>query len=388
MKPRAVLVDVSIDQGGCFETSRADDPLRPDLRGRRDPALLRHQHAGRGADHLDLRPDQRDPALRARAGRARRGRRAGARPGPAPGRQRRRRRGHPRGRRRRHRFALHPARRGARRARRLRSQLERRAMAATTQTTLRNFIGGEFVDSAERRDRGRPQPVDRRGHRAGAAVERGATSTAAVAAAKAAFETWSVDDPGRALDCAAEVRRRDRGARRRARRPRVGQRRQAARRRAVGRGAGDGRQHPLLRRRRAQHGGQGVGRVPRGPDLDHPPRAGRRRRPDRAVELPDDDGDLEDRPGAGDRQHARPQAGRDDAGHVAEARRDRGRALPARRLQRHLRPRRADRRAARHAPRRRHGLADRLAGHRQVDRRARRPTRSSACTSSSAAMRR
>ena len=31
----AVLVDVAIDQGGCFETSRADDPLRPDLRGRR-----------------------------------------------------------------------------------------------------------------------------------------------------------------------------------------------------------------------------------------------------------------------------------------------------------------------------------------------------------------
>ena len=29
MKKRAVLVDVSIDQGGCFETSRADDPLGP-----------------------------------------------------------------------------------------------------------------------------------------------------------------------------------------------------------------------------------------------------------------------------------------------------------------------------------------------------------------------
>ena len=35
MKPGAVLVDVSIDQGGCFETSRADDALGPDLRGRR-----------------------------------------------------------------------------------------------------------------------------------------------------------------------------------------------------------------------------------------------------------------------------------------------------------------------------------------------------------------
>ena len=27
MKRHAVLVDVSIDQGGCFETSRPDDPL-------------------------------------------------------------------------------------------------------------------------------------------------------------------------------------------------------------------------------------------------------------------------------------------------------------------------------------------------------------------------
>ena len=62
MKKGAVLVDVSIDQGGCFETSRADDPLRPDLRGRRRHALLRGQHARRGPDHLDLRADQRDAA--------------------------------------------------------------------------------------------------------------------------------------------------------------------------------------------------------------------------------------------------------------------------------------------------------------------------------------
>ena len=43
---------------------------------------------------------------------------------------------------------------------------------------------------------------------------------------------------------------------------------------------------------------------------------------------------------------------------------------------------------ARHPRRRRHGLAHRLGRDRQVDRRARRPTRSSACTSSSAARRR
>ena len=32
MQPGSVLVDVAIDQGGCFETSRADDARRADLR--------------------------------------------------------------------------------------------------------------------------------------------------------------------------------------------------------------------------------------------------------------------------------------------------------------------------------------------------------------------
>ncbi len=64
MKRQAVLVDVSIDQGGCFETSRPTTHSRPDLRGRRRPALLRGQHAGRGAGHLHARADQRDDAVR------------------------------------------------------------------------------------------------------------------------------------------------------------------------------------------------------------------------------------------------------------------------------------------------------------------------------------
>ena len=69
MKPGSVLVDIAIDQGGCFETSPADHARRPDLcRGRRR-ALLRHQHAGRGGAHLDLRAQQRHAALRAGAGR-------------------------------------------------------------------------------------------------------------------------------------------------------------------------------------------------------------------------------------------------------------------------------------------------------------------------------
>ena len=49
-----------------------DHPPRPDLRGRRDHPLLRRQHARRGADHLDPRAHQRDPALRDRPRRPRR----------------------------------------------------------------------------------------------------------------------------------------------------------------------------------------------------------------------------------------------------------------------------------------------------------------------------
>ena len=67
MKPGAVLVDVAIDQGGCFETSRPTTHREPDLRSRRDHPLLRHQHAGRGADDLDSCPHQRHAALRDRA---------------------------------------------------------------------------------------------------------------------------------------------------------------------------------------------------------------------------------------------------------------------------------------------------------------------------------
>ena len=98
MQQHAVLVDVAIDQGGCFETSQADHPSRSHLRGRRGDPLLRHQHARRGADHVHLRAHQRNPALRARAGRPRRRRGRTARPGPEARDQRRRRQGHPPGR--------------------------------------------------------------------------------------------------------------------------------------------------------------------------------------------------------------------------------------------------------------------------------------------------
>ena len=44
-----------------------DHPLRPHIRDRRDHPLLRRQHAGRGADHLNLGADQRDHAVRGQA---------------------------------------------------------------------------------------------------------------------------------------------------------------------------------------------------------------------------------------------------------------------------------------------------------------------------------
>ena len=60
----AVIVDVAIDQGGIFETSRPTTHADPVYRrgGRR--TLLRRQHAGRGAADLDLRADGGDAALR------------------------------------------------------------------------------------------------------------------------------------------------------------------------------------------------------------------------------------------------------------------------------------------------------------------------------------
>jgi alanine dehydrogenase len=63
MKKGSVLVDVAIDQGGCFETSKATTHGNPDLRGGRGGALLCGQHARRGGQDLDPGPDQRDAAL-------------------------------------------------------------------------------------------------------------------------------------------------------------------------------------------------------------------------------------------------------------------------------------------------------------------------------------
>ena len=65
MRPGSVLVDIAIDQGGCFEGSRPTTHDDPDVPGARLRLLLRRQHARRGARHVDARADERDAALRA-----------------------------------------------------------------------------------------------------------------------------------------------------------------------------------------------------------------------------------------------------------------------------------------------------------------------------------
>ena len=65
MKRHAVLVDVSIDQGGCFETSRPTTHSDPTYEVDGITHYCVDEHARRGPDHLDLRTDERDDALRA-----------------------------------------------------------------------------------------------------------------------------------------------------------------------------------------------------------------------------------------------------------------------------------------------------------------------------------
>ena len=64
MKEGAVVVDVAIDQGGCFETSHATTHAEPVYVVDGVIALLRREHARRCADHLDQGADERDASVR------------------------------------------------------------------------------------------------------------------------------------------------------------------------------------------------------------------------------------------------------------------------------------------------------------------------------------
>ena len=181
-------------------------------------------------------------------------------------------------------------------------------MAATDTQTFNNFIDGESVAAAEGRTTRRASTPPTGESMAQAPDSTSEDVDRAVKAARAAFEGWSNTTPGeRSLallkladaieahgDELAELEARN-----------AGKPLQAVKDDEIPR---DGRQPALLRGRRAQPGGQGRGRVPRGLHVLDAARGGRRHRPDRALELPADDGDLEDRPGARDRQHDRPQA--------------------------------------------------------------------------------
>ena len=184
---------------------------------------------------------------------------------------------------------------------------EERSMAATETGTFNNFIDGESVAARGGPDDRRDQPRRRQAVRAGAGLDRRGRRPRRQGRPRR-LRRLVEHDARRALAGAAEDRRRARGARRRDRRARVPQRRQAAAGGQGRRDRRDGRQPALLRGRRAQPGGQGRGRVPRGLHVLDAPRGGRRDRPDRALELPAADGDLEDRAGAGRGQHDRAQA--------------------------------------------------------------------------------
>jgi alanine dehydrogenase len=74
MKTGSVIVDVSIDRGGCFETSRAHQLGRSGVQEIRRGALLRAQHRQPGTAHGLLRPHQHlhaHAALHGRNGRLR-----------------------------------------------------------------------------------------------------------------------------------------------------------------------------------------------------------------------------------------------------------------------------------------------------------------------------
>ena len=183
---------------------------------------------------------------------------------------------------------------------------------ATAVRTLQNFIDGELVDPAD----GRREPVVNPA--TGETIAEAPESTEAdvdraVAAARAAFEGWAVTTPGEralALLRLADAIEENADELAELEATNAGKPLDAFR---------DDEIPFMVDNLRFFAGaarcmeGKPAGRVPRGLHVDDPPRARRRRRPDQPVELPADDGRVEDRPRAGHREHDRAQAGPDDA---------------------------------------------------------------------------
>ena len=97
MKPGAVVVDVAIDQGGCFETSHATTHAEPTYVVDGVVHYCVANMPGRGGAHLHLRAQQRHPRPCTGAGRQGLAARRDRRPAPARRLERRARPGHLRG---------------------------------------------------------------------------------------------------------------------------------------------------------------------------------------------------------------------------------------------------------------------------------------------------
>ncbi len=218
-------------------------------------------------------------------------------------------------------------------------------MATIEGTRIRNFIGGEERDPASGETRGDPEPRHRGGDRPGAEVGRAGRERRGRGRGARRSTAGRETTPGeRALALLRIADAIEENAEELARIEslNVGKPYQATLEEELPVVADNLRFFAGAAR---NHGGQGGGRVHAGLHVDDPPRAGRRRRVDRALELPADDGRLEDRAGAGRRQHGRPEAVRADADDRGAPRPAGRRAPAARRAERDLRPRRAGRRA-------------------------------------------
>ena len=69
MKPGSVLVDIAVDQGGCFEDTHATTHADPTYQVHNSIFYCVANMPGAVPEHLDVRADQRDHAVRRRAGR-------------------------------------------------------------------------------------------------------------------------------------------------------------------------------------------------------------------------------------------------------------------------------------------------------------------------------
>ena len=241
------------------------------------------------------------------------------------------------------------------RHRRRRSSYRPAVAVATNEFGL--FINGETVEGSSV-----PRP-DRaglgRGARHGAARGRGGDRPRGRGRPRRARRRLGQDARERAVAAPARARRRRQGEPERALRARGAQRRQGD---LLDQGGAlrRGRELPLLRLR------DRLDRRPLEPDrrlapLLHVEGAGRRRGPDRPLELPAADDDVEARAGARGRLCGRAQARSADAGDRAQARRARGRGRLSRWRDQHRHRRRADdRRLSRQASGRRQDRVHRL----------------------------